>query len=75
MTFLRDERRLRPTQPVFDENGVKQGMVHYQVTFDLVAIIEGRNLRYQARYPANSLGKVQKTGQICLAASLKPGTG
>jgi len=69
MTFLRDERRLRPTQPVFDENGVKQGMVHYQ------AIIEGRNLRYQARYPANSLGKVQKTGQICLAASLKPGTG
>jgi hypothetical protein len=75
MTFLRDDRLIRPRAPRPNADGMKQGMAHYEVTFDLVAIIECRNLRYEARYPANNSGKVQKTKQVCIAAALKPGTG
>lgn len=75
MTFLRDDRLIRRRAPRLDANGMKQGMTHYMVTFDLVAIIECRNLRYEARYPANNSGKVQKTDQVCIAAAFKPGTG
>ena len=75
MTFLRDDRLIRPTAPRVDADGMKQGMAHYEVTFDLVVIIECRNLRYEARYPANSSGKAQKTDQVCIAAAFKPGTG
>ncbi|KAH8748526.1 hypothetical protein BGZ57DRAFT_835412 [Hyaloscypha finlandica] len=75
MTFLRDDRLIRRRAPRLDADGMKQGMAHYVVTFDLVAIIECRNLRYEARYPANNSGKVQKTDQVCIAAAFKPGTG
>jgi hypothetical protein len=75
MTFLRDDGLIRPTAPRLDADGMRQGMAHYDVTFDLVAIIECRNLRYEARYPANSSGKAQKTDQVCIAAAFKPGTG
>jgi hypothetical protein len=75
MTFLRDDRLIRPRAPRLNVDAMKQGVVHYEVTFDLVAIIECRNLRYEARYPANNSGKVQKTDQVCIAAAFKPGTG
>ncbi len=48
----------------------------YVVEYDLVAIVEGRNLRYEARYPAaGGTGKVQKASQISIASAFKPGTG
>jgi len=75
MTRLRDEGIILPIFPVPDEDREMRGKVHYKVEYDLVAIVEGRNLRYEARYPANHLGQVQKTGQISIAAAFKPGTG
>jgi len=48
---------------------------YYKVYYDLYAIFEDRNLRYEARYPANESGKVQKAGQISIAAAFRPGTG
>jgi hypothetical protein len=75
MTFLRGEGKILPTFPVADDDGAVRGKVHYKVEYDLVPIVEGRNLRYEARYPANQFGKVQKTGQISIAAAFKPGTG
>jgi hypothetical protein len=75
MTQLRDEGIILPIFPVPNEDGEKRGKSHYKVEHDLVVIVEGRNPHYEARYPANHLGKVQKTGQISIAAAFKPGTG
>ena len=48
------------------------------VVFDLVIIVEGRQLKFEARWPsgANSLAevKVRKTGYVNLAPSLALGT-
>jgi hypothetical protein len=68
MTFLKDEGIIQPTYP---ERGLK-GKPHYKVEFELVMIIDGRNLRYEARYPAG--GEVKGRGQICIAAAFEPGT-
>ncbi|KAJ5054792.1 uncharacterized protein L3040_001056 [Drepanopeziza brunnea f. sp. 'multigermtubi'] len=70
MTFLRDEGRIQPILPPPGPHGV----AHYKVEYDLVAVVEGRNLRYEARYPSNS-GKVRGTGQVSIAAAFQPGTG
>jgi hypothetical protein len=62
---------------------------HYKVEYDLVVIVEGRNLRYEARWPARDdheqIGKRKragkssymtlKTAQISIASAFKPGTG
>lgn len=74
-TRLRDEEIVLPIFPVPVDDGERRGKVHYKVEYDLVAIVKGKNLRYEARYPTNHLGKVQKTGQISIAAAFKPGTG
>jgi hypothetical protein len=53
MTFLRDEKRIEklPTAPLPGaRRGAKQEY-HWAVEFDLVMIIDGRNLRYEARWP------------------------
>lgn len=84
MTFLRDEHKLTPIYPEEDEahhgyendkGGEIKGKAHYEITYDLVVTVEGRNLRYEARYPAGSRGKVLKTGQISIASAFRPGTG
>jgi hypothetical protein len=82
MSFLRDENHIQPTEP--SESSVHFGnksKSYYLVEFDLVMILDGRNLRYEARWPpAEQLGKfgqtqrVQDSGQICVAAAFKPGT-
>jgi hypothetical protein len=53
------------------EPGV-QGKPHYKVEFELVMIVNGRNLRYEARWPKN--GQARGTAQVCIAAAFKPGT-
>jgi hypothetical protein len=70
MTFLRTEGLIQPTTPGPGEKGKK----HYKVEFDLVMIVDGRNLRYEARYPMGGAGQVQMKGQTCIAAAFVPGT-
>jgi hypothetical protein len=82
MTFLRDERHIQPKLPSewskFFGSKTRQ---YWEVTFDLVIIVDGRNLRYEARWPslkeseaASHQQSVQAQGQICIAAAFKPGT-
>jgi len=68
MTWLRDKKIIKPQNP---EPG-KDGVPYFKVEYELAAIVEGRNLRYEARYPAG--GKVQKSQQISIAAAFRPGT-
>ncbi|KAH7377577.1 hypothetical protein BKA64DRAFT_767373, partial [Cadophora sp. MPI-SDFR-AT-0126] len=75
MTFLRDQGLISPVGPKPDENGVLRGKPHYEVTYDLVPIVEGRDLKYVARFPAGEGGAVMKEAQICIAAAFKPGIG
>jgi hypothetical protein len=68
MTFLREQGLIKPLSPLSGK-----GKKHYRVEYDLVAFIEGRNLRYEARYPVGAKG--QKTAQGSMAAAFQPGTG
>ena len=69
MSFLRDEGIIQPTWPADGKSGRK----HFKIEYELVARIEGRNLKYEARYPPG--GEVKKSGQISIAAAFRPGTG
>ncbi|KAK6602224.1 hsp70 protein-like protein [Botrytis cinerea] len=70
MTFLRDKGIITPVYP---EEG-KDGKKHYRVEYELVAKVEGRALRYEARYPAGEGGKVRGHGQFSIAAAFREGT-
>jgi hypothetical protein len=70
MTFLRDKGIIQPVEPEDDKNGRE----HYRVDYELVAIVEGRALRYEARWPAGEDGQVQGSGQLSIAAAFKEGT-
>jgi hypothetical protein len=82
MTFLRDRGYINPTEPT--ESSAHYGNKnkwYYIVEFDLVMILDGRNLRYEARWPPEKMlekfGQAQTihaSGQICVAAAFKPGT-
>lgn len=68
MTWLRDSKRLKPI-----ESKSGRGKKHYRVDFELVASVEGRNLRYEARWKGpEGTEKVGK--QVSIAAAFKPGT-
>jgi hypothetical protein len=69
MTFLKTEG-LELIVPEKGERGTK----HWKVDFDLVMIVDGRNLRYEARYPRGEGGRVQEKGQTSIAAAFHPGT-
>jgi hypothetical protein len=76
MSFLKTERRLQPVGPYADS---KSGRRFYDVEFDLVIEVDGRNLKFEARWPrrkeaTDALGEVQKSGQIPIAAAFLPGT-
>ncbi|APA08662.1 hypothetical protein sscle_04g034320 [Sclerotinia sclerotiorum 1980 UF-70] len=70
MTFLRDKNIIKP---VFPEE-VSSGMKHYRVDYELVAIVEGRALRYEARSLAGEGGKVWGNGRFSIAAAFREGT-
>ncbi|CZS90876.1 uncharacterized protein RAG0_01758 [Rhynchosporium agropyri] len=74
MTFLRTENHIQPTMPAIDQYGIQRGRPRYEITYDLVPIVEGRDLRYEARYPPGELGEVKKSGQISIAAAFEAGT-
>jgi hypothetical protein len=48
------------------------GRPHYRIEFELVMIIDERNLRYETRWPRG--GEARAYGQICIAAAFRPGT-
>ena len=69
MTSLVTGHRIKATVP---EKGYA-GKRHYRIDFELVMIVNGRNLRYEARWPVG--GEVRgEQKQICIAASFRPGT-
>ncbi|KFZ03935.1 hypothetical protein V502_10543 [Pseudogymnoascus sp. VKM F-4520 (FW-2644)] len=68
MTFLKERNLIQPVEP---EEGVRARR-HYKVEYELVMIVNDRNLRWEARYPAG--GEVQGVGQISIAAAFVPGT-
>jgi hypothetical protein len=51
---------------------------HRVVKFDLVIMVEGRQLKYEARWPSAALSadevRVRKRGYVSLAPSFVPGT-
>lgn len=71
MTFLKDQGHIHPVNP---EPGLKSGSRHYRVDFDLVMKIEGRNIRFEARYPSGPEGQIQASGRFSIAAAFVPGT-
>jgi hypothetical protein len=82
MTFLKDMGyiQLKPPSEYSTYSG-PSAPDHWSVEFQLVMIIDGRNLRYEARWPIpnesdnNSQEKnVKAQGQISIAAAFQPGT-
>jgi hypothetical protein len=70
MTFLKTQRIISPINPDPDVKGSR----HYRVDFVLVIIIDGRNLRFEARYPSGPEGRVHTSGRFSIAAAFVPGT-
>jgi hypothetical protein len=75
MTFLKTSNSIAITYPIIDNEGDSIGEEHYEVEYDLIVIVEGRNLRYEARYPVGSAGRTLKAGQVSIASAFRPGTG
>jgi hypothetical protein len=83
MSFLRDEGHIKPVQQSESSTfeGTKAQQPYWEVEFELVMIIDGRNLRYEAHWPPSDdpAARTQKhhvcaEGQISIAAAFKPGT-
>lgn len=81
MTFLRDDGHIKPVLPSDYSTFSGPKARYWAVTFELVMIIDGRNLRYEARWPPSDSPearvhdqRVLKKGQTCIAAAFKPGT-
>lgn len=66
-TSLIKKGLIKPTTPAPGDAGVS----HYHIEYDLVIIVNGRNLKYEVRWPPG--GKAMAEGQICIAASFRPG--
>ena len=69
MTFLRTDGHIVPMEP---DHG--RGSRHYRVEYDLVMIVDGRNMRYEACYTNAGDDRIMGSGQICIAAAFEPGT-
>jgi hypothetical protein len=82
MTFLKTKKLIEPERPRFVEAKVSKAFKkgYWTVEFEIVLVIQGRNLRYEARWPKRELlqpGEVQtvcRRGQVCIAAAFEPGT-
>ena len=80
MTFLKDNNLIELQAPSeWSKPGTKDK--YYAVEFDLVMIVDGRNLRYEARWPPTLKDQpppeqqtTVKAHQISIAANFRPGT-
>lgn len=70
LTFIKDDDAFQPETRI-DEEG--KSYTYYKVFFDLWIIIEGLNLRFEARSPSDP-EKVCQSKTFSLAAGFKPGT-
>lgn len=75
LTFLKDQKLIRPIRPGKSRDGNTRGKPYYLITYELIIIVEARNLRYQSRYPCGSKGTVFQRGQVCIASAFQAGTG
>ena len=72
MTFLKDEGCVQPIQPGWSNKAADR---YWAIELDLVMIVEGRSLRYEARWPRQTdNSKAYGSGQVSIAAAFKPGT-
>jgi hypothetical protein len=80
MNFLREEGLIQPQMPSASSTFVgKRAKPFWAVEFDLVMIVDGRNLRYEARWPQADAASMEEPqararGQISIAAAFHPGT-
>ncbi|ORY16547.1 Hsp70 family protein-like protein [Clohesyomyces aquaticus] len=78
MNFLRTEGLIQLQRP--EESSKSRNSLFWSVKLELALIVEGRNLRYEARWPISvdlppgQQQDVKATGQICIAAAFEPGT-
>jgi hypothetical protein len=68
MTFLRDQKIIKPTIATCG------GQNHYKVDLELHAAVEGKELRYFVKYPHGREGQVKGSQQLSIAAAFLPGT-
>ncbi|KIX02790.1 uncharacterized protein Z518_08732 [Rhinocladiella mackenziei CBS 650.93] len=66
-------RTENPIRPVTHRNSEGEAYTFYEIEFDLCLIIEGRNLRFEARSPEDP-DKVNASTSFSIAASFVPGT-
>jgi hypothetical protein len=82
MTFLKTEGHIQPEPVSVASAFVGKGKRVWVVEFELVVIVDGRNLVYEACWPISKQGEdamivqqeVCARGQTCIAATFKPGT-
>jgi hypothetical protein len=77
MTFLKTEGKIELQHSIDPTGKLRQ---FWAVEYDLLMIIDGRNLRYEARWPAleenDTEGSYETvaSGQMPIAAGFQPGT-
>ncbi|EXJ88661.1 hypothetical protein A1O1_05592 [Capronia coronata CBS 617.96] len=70
LTFLRTQNHIEPKT---ETNAQGKSYSYYEIFYDLWIIIEGRNLRFEARSPIDG-ADVKATKQFSIAAGFVPGT-
>jgi len=74
MTYLlTTDPPLRPVTPNVPADAPNASREHYRIEFGLVMTVEGRNLRFEVRYPKDS-DHVCKSAQVSMAPAFAPGT-
>jgi hypothetical protein len=80
MTFLREQGHIVPQLPSVTSTHAGTQHKHWEVHYEVLMIVEGRSIRFEARWPArkNLLpGQTQKvlgTKLVGIAAAFAPGT-
>jgi hypothetical protein len=77
MTFLRDEGRIELHHTTEADGKTRS---YWSFDYDVVMLVDGRNLRYEVRWPPIDEDDVEGSnksfisGQISIAAGFQPGT-
>jgi hypothetical protein len=80
MSFLKNEGRIQPQLPSSSSSHYGTQKKHYEVHYEVALIVEGRSIRFEARYPVSAELKegVEQTilamKLVGIAAAFQPGT-
>lgn len=81
MTFLIDEGHIQPQSPSPDSTYAGSRRKFWQTHYDILMIVEGRSIRFEARWPAkkncrprDGPQRVLATKLVGIAAAFEPGT-